>query len=112
MQVLESERLARTGDMSLESSALRLRAARHYTGLPQVELCARIGIKKSTYNNMEQALSFPSRQVMSWLFRTYRLDFNFFMNGDFAQLPADMHEKLFSALKAAENEWDRRSSSN
>lgn len=110
MQVLQRERLARTGDMSLEACALRLRAARHYTGLPQIEVCRQSGVKKTTYNNMEQALSFPSRDVMRWFYRTFRLDFNFLMNGDFAQLPADMHERLFAALQAAESEWDQKSS--
>lgn len=110
MQVLETERLARTGDMSLEACALRLRAARHYTGLSQIDVCRQIGVKKTTYNNMEQALSFPSREVMRWFYRTFRLDFNFLMNGDFAQLPADMHEQLFAALQVASSEWDRKSS--
>lgn len=110
MQVLENERLAMRNDMGLEACAIRLRAARLYTGLNQIEICNQIGVKKTTYNNMEQALSFPSREVMRWFYRTHRLDFNFLMNGDFAQLPADIHAPLFDALRAAKSEWDRKSS--
>lgn len=108
--MLENERLALTNDMSLEACAIRLRAARLYTGLSQIEVCNQIGVKKTTYNNMEQALSFPSRDVMRWFYRTHRLDFNFLMNGDYAQLPADLHARLFDALRDAKSEWDRKSS--
>ncbi len=44
---------------------------------------------------------------MRYYYRMHRLDFNFLMNGDWAQLPASMQEPLFVALEVANAEWDR-----
>lgn len=108
MTIDEQERLARTGDMGKEACAIRLRAARLCAGLNQLDTAKAVGIKKTTYNNMEMALSFPSREVMRWFYRAQRIDFNFLMNGDFAQLPSDVRDRLFPALSAASSEWDRQ----
>jgi ribosome-binding protein aMBF1 (putative translation factor) len=108
MDFAAKERLAHTGDMGKAASAIRLRGARHCVGLSQIDLAKQVAIKKTTYNNMEQALAFPSRDVMRWFYRLHRIDFNFLMNGDFAQLPSDVSDRLFAALAVANNEWDRR----
>jgi hypothetical protein len=37
---------------------------------------------------------------MRYFFRSHRIDFNFLIHGEFAQLPADVQDRLFSALEA------------
>ncbi len=108
MDIDEKDRLARSGDMGLEACAIRLIAARLLSGATQKDLADQVGVKKTTWNNMEAGLSYPSRPAMRLAYRTLRLDFNFMMNGDWAQLPADLHARLFECLALAEHEWDRK----
>lgn len=112
MTLDEKERLARRNDMTMEACAIRLRAARIFAGFKQQrDAAVAMNMKPTTYNNMEKGLSFPSREVMRFFYRAHRIDFNFLINGDFAQLPSDVHEPLFQALADAESEWGRRSGS-
>jgi DNA-binding XRE family transcriptional regulator len=99
------------GDMSLMACAVRLHAARLVTGMQQQSFAEAAGIKKTTFNNMETGRSFPSREVMRYLYRGHRIDFNFILHGDFAQLPLDVQGALFQKLSAARYEWDRRENS-
>ncbi|MGO4854903.1 helix-turn-helix transcriptional regulator [Phaeovulum sp. W22_SRMD_FR3] len=108
MDFEQKQRLAHQNDMGLAACAIRLRAARAFTGLSQQNLAKEIGTTKQVLNNAEAGLTHPNRTVMKHLYRAYRIDFNFMMNGDFAQLPGDVQEKLFAALEAANNEWDQR----
>lgn len=105
--------LARVNDMSLEATAIRLRAAFLVTGLEQhLHLARASGISKSVLSNAMAGASYPNRNVMKYLYRAHRIDFNFIMNGDFAQLPGDVQDRLFPALEAATNEWDQKVDSN
>lgn len=78
-------------------------------GAAQKDIAEAVGIKKTAYSNMETGRSFPSRTVMRWFYRLHRIDFNFLMHGDFAQLPGDVQDRLFPALATASSEWGRKS---
>ena len=110
MNFEDQERLAGRGDMGLEASARRLRAARYYAGLLQKDVADAAGVKQTTLNNMERASSYPSRAVLKYFFRAHRIDFNFMMHGDFSQLPADVLPGLFEALERVGSEADRANS--
>jgi hypothetical protein len=108
MDIDEKERLALTGDMGVKASAIRLLAARLVVGMKsQQEFAKACGVGKTAYNNMEKALQFPNREVMKYLYRGHRIDFNFMMNGAFSHLAADVQEKIFPALASANDAWDR-----
>lgn len=111
MTLDEKENLARIGDMGLAAVAIRLRAARKVAGLRQQELAVAAGQKKQSLNNAEGGLTYPSREIMKVLYRAYRIDFNFILNGDFAQLPGDVQNALFPALEVATSEWDQKEDS-
>lgn len=106
-------RLARVNDMGLVATAIRLRAAFLATGLQQhLDLAKASGVSKTVLSNAMAGSTYPNRSVMKYLYRAHRIDFNFIMNGDFAQLPGDVQERLFSSLEDATNEWDQREGSN
>lgn len=107
MEYEEKRRLARTGDADKPAAAARLRAARAVTGLSQEGLGRAGGVKKAAVSNAEKGLAFPNRDILVYLFREHRIDFNFMIHGDFAQLPGDVQDQLFAALEAAEHESDR-----
>lgn len=93
--------MTRLGDASKEACAHRMIAARIATGLSKTEFCKGANVSLTSYLNSEAGLSFPSRKVMLYLHREHRIDFNFIIHGDFQQLPADVQERLFAALKEA-----------
>ena len=68
-------------------------------------------VTNKVLSNAENGLTYPSREILSTFWRSYRIDFNFMINGDFATLPADVQERLFPALEAATNEWGRKEGS-
>ena len=111
MNIEEKERIARRGNMGLEACAIRLAAARRVANVSQAEVAEAAGIKKTAYSNMETGRSFPTRPVMKFFHRLHRIDFNFLMHGDFAQLPGDVQSVIFDALIAAGDAWDQRSRS-
>lgn len=103
----DKRRLARTGDASKSASAFRLRAARSVSGLSQEALGEAGGVKKAAISNSEKGLAFPTRSVLIFLHREFRIDLNFMIHGDFAQLPGDVQDRLFDALSALESEPDQ-----
>lgn len=107
----EKERLAGYRDGSLIASGIRVKAARLMAGLSQEQLGEAGGIKKAAVNNIEKGRSYPARPLMTYLFRAHRIDFNFLIHGDFAQLPQDVQDRLFPELEAVHNEPDRQASS-
>lgn len=108
MTIDEKEKLAHTGDMGIAACAIRLRAARITANLgSQKEFAAECGVGATTLNNMEMGKQYPNRTVMKFLYRGHRIDFNFLMNGDFSQLPADVQELLFPNLVDANSAWDQ-----
>ena len=108
MDIDQKERLAHRGDMGVKASAIRVKAARYACGFEkQQDFAQACGISKTSYNNIEKGVQFPNRDVMKYLYRAHRIDFNFVMNGDFSQLPSDLQDELFSTLERANNEWDQ-----
>lgn len=111
MKTEEKLAVARTGDISLTACAIRLMAARMSIGLIQKQVADAVGTTRSAIGNMEQGRSYPSLPILRFLYREHRIDFNFMMHGDFAQLPLDVQNRLFPALVSAAIEWDQRQSS-
>lgn len=109
MDIETKERLARLGDMSKEAIARRLVAARKSTGMGPDQLARHMGegMTKQKVRNAEKADNYPSNAFMRYFFRQHRIDFNFLIHGDFAQLPADVQDRLFEQLEALEREADR-----
>lgn len=103
MDQFEKERLSRLGDSSKDAIAFRLKVVRAMIGMSQTELAAEVGLKYTTYNSQEKAGS-PSVALMRYLYRAHRVDFNFILHGDFAQLPSDVQNNLFEALANAETQ--------
>ena len=112
MDLQQKQNLSRVGDMGLEACAIRLKAGVLFTGMRQIDMAAEAGISKSVLNNALAGLTYPSRDVMVYLYRAHRIDFNFILHGDFAQLPGDVQDRLFPLLETAANEWDRKERSN
>jgi transcriptional regulator with XRE-family HTH domain len=104
------EALAMTRDGEAKAAAIRLKAARLYTGLSQEEFGSKGGVKKAAIGNIEKGRSFPARPLMTFLFREHRIDFNFLIYGEFAQLPADVQDRLFPLLQDVHSEWDQATS--
>ncbi|MFN3314562.1 MAG: hypothetical protein ACK46Q_14000, partial [Hyphomonas sp.] len=112
MDLDRKTQLARVNDMGLAATAIRLRAAFIASGLQQhKDLAKAAGVSKTVLSNAMAGDTYPNRDVMKYLYRAHRIDFNFLMNGDFAQLPGDVQERLFPALEAADSEWDQREGS-
>ena len=108
METEHKEALARIKDMGLAATAIRLRAAILYTKMQQKDFAAACGVSATVLSNALGGLTYPSRDVMVYLYREHRIDFNFVLHGDFAQLPGDVRDRLFPALEAATSEWDRK----
>lgn len=85
---------------------MRLRAARMVTGHQQKKLAELIGIKQTTFNTQEKKGA-PSLDVMRYLYKAHRIDFNFILYGDFSQLPGDVQLALFDVLSARPMSDDR-----
>lgn len=113
MDIDTKSRLARENDTGIEACAIRLRAAYIVTGLPRhIDFANEIGISKTVLSNAMNAHTYPSREVMSYLYRAHRIDFNFMMIGLFSQLPGDVQRAIFPALEDATHEWDQKENSN
>jgi transcriptional regulator with XRE-family HTH domain len=107
MNIQEKERLAMLGDMSARACGLRLASAREAAGLSQKQLAELSGHGANQVNNMEKARQHPNREIIRYLYRAHRIDFNFILHGDFAQLPSDVQDRLFASLQAAVGTQDR-----
>lgn len=100
MDIEHKERLARLGDISPEAVRARLLAARNSIGMKQQDVASEVGLKKTTFNSQETRGA-PSAVTMRYYHRQHRIDFNFILHGDFAQLPQDVQERLFAELAAS-----------
>lgn len=99
MDIELKERLAKLGDISPEAVRTRLLAARNSIGMKQQDVAGAVGLKKTTFNSQEMRGA-PSAATMRYYHRQHRIDFNFILHGDFAQLPLDVQERLFAQLSA------------
>lgn len=79
--------------------AIRMRAARKVAGLSQQELADRVGRRISNISNVERAKNLPGWGMMLYFHHSHRIDLNFIMTGAYAQLPGDVQEVLFPALR-------------
>lgn len=104
MRIEERDRLARTGDSSNTAAGIRLVAGRVAAGLRQVDLSSQTGIKTNALSNMEKGRQFPSRAVMIHLFRSFGVDFNFLMYGDYSKLDPGLQDRIFDALQSLDSE--------
>lgn len=112
MNLDQKTALAHVNDMGLAATAVRLRAAFIVTGLNRhQDLASAAGISKTVLSNAMAGSTYPNRDVLKYLYRAHRIDFNFMMNGDFAQLPGDVQDRIFAALERANSEWDQREDS-
>lgn len=100
MDIEHKERLAQLGDISPDAVRARLLAARNSIGMKQQDVAAEVGLKKTTFNSQETRGA-PSAVTMRYYYRQHRIDFNFILHGDFAQLPQDVQERLFAELAAS-----------
>jgi len=100
MDIEQKERLARLGDISPDAVRARLLAARNSIGMKQQDVASEVGLKKTTFNSQETRGA-PSAVTMRYYHRQHRIDFNFILHGDFAQLPQDVQERLFAELAAS-----------
>lgn len=108
MDLATKDKLAHLNDMGLAACAVRLRAAQMVSGLKALDLAKASGISKTVLSNAMAGLTYPNRDVMKYLYRAHRIDFNFLINGDYAQLPGDVQKALFAALEVANSEWDQK----
>ena len=97
MNIDEKEQLARTGEVSPDAIRDRIIAARKSISMQQKDVAAEVGLKGTTFNSQETRGA-PSIKTMRYYYRQRRIDFNFILHGDFAQLPQDVQERLFAAL--------------
>jgi transcriptional regulator with XRE-family HTH domain len=111
MNIAEKEMLTQLGDMGKNACSVRLLAARMSTGMTQSEASQQSGVPTNSLNNMERGRQFPNREIMRFYFRAHRIDFNFLMHGDFAQLPADVQAQIFDALPSAKRALDQTTNS-
>jgi len=111
MNIIEKETLSRLGDMSVEACSARLVAARQTTGMSQLEVSQQADVANNSLNNMERGRQFPNREIMRYFYRAHRIDFNFLMHGDFAQLPQNVQAALFEKLAGAGSAPDQKSGS-
>jgi transcriptional regulator with XRE-family HTH domain len=98
--------------MSKEAVAFRLRAARTCIkpAVAQKDMAGEIGVSAQTYGNWETAVAYPSLTALRHFYRRYRVDFNFLLHGDYAQLPRDVQSDLFECLKEEQHRLDQKSS--
>lgn len=97
--------------MDQTAASVRIRAARAVSGLNQEQMATALKITKSTVSGIENGASFPSRDMMAYLYREHRIDFNFLISGLFSQLPQDVQEQLFPALNVAWKAVERKENS-
>ncbi len=101
MDIEQKVQLARTGDISPDAIRVRLLAARASIGMQQLEVARELGLKKTTFHSQESRGA-PGIKTMRYYYRQHRIDFNFILHGDFAQLPQDVQDRLFAALRTVE----------
>lgn len=95
-----------TGDGSPRALARRLLYARIASGFAkQVEMADALGVSKTTYGHQEKNGK-PSVGTMRFLYINHRIDFNFVLNGDFAQLPGDVQRALEDAHRYCARQTD------
>lgn len=109
MEIEQKEQLARRGDMTRAAMALRVLAARRAVGMGQDQLARDMGegMTKQKLRNAEKADNDPPKTLMRYFYRAHRIDFNFLLHGDFAQLPADVQGRLFAELEVLSNGLDQ-----
>lgn len=98
MKGVEKSHLTQRGDISNQAAGRRFKAARKMVGLSQVQLAERISRSDTTVIAIEKGRQLPTWPQMAWFFENHRVDFNYFINGEFAQLPGDVQIGLFATL--------------
>lgn len=84
----------RPTETEVQAIARRLKAARVAMEIDQATLCARTGIKKTTYNNWELALGAPSRLEARKLKKHLGWTLDYIFEDDLAGMPHAIAVKL------------------
>ena len=95
---MDKDSLTLLGRSDIAASAIRMRAARLAAGLSQQALADAMGQRISSISNIERAKNFPGWPTMVFLYKEHRVDVNFLVTGNYAQLPADVQASLLSQL--------------
>lgn len=111
MDTMEKQHFALKGRTDIAAAAIRVTAARRYAGLTQPELSGALNRGVSAISNTERARSFPPWDLMVYFLKEHRIDINFIVAGEYAQLPADVQEHLFDELKSVHDKTDLLESS-
>ena len=98
MDIEVMKAVALTGRHDQTAVALRLRAARRYANMSQAELADAVSRQKATISNIERGRSYPSIELMMYFWDGFRVDVNFIVAGQFAQLASDVQHGLFQEL--------------
>ena len=88
-----------TDNFSTKALGRRLRAAREYLGLSQVELANAVKRTKASISNNEHGRSYPRLEVLLWFYRNHQIDPNYFICGQPHRLPSEVCEGLERLLK-------------
>jgi transcriptional regulator with XRE-family HTH domain len=108
MDYRQLEQLALPGDISKEAVGLRMAAGLKVANLKQAELARAINRTQGAIGNAVAGSNYPSIDALQELYRLTRVDFNFFLVGQTAQLPADVQARLLYALEAVHREREQR----
>lgn len=100
MNIDEKETLFQRGNASDEAVRRRLRAALSISDRPQKEIAAELGISPTTLNSQIMS-GHPKKDLMVFIYRNLKIDFNFLLFGDFLQLSEATQIALIEALSDA-----------
>jgi hypothetical protein len=103
----EKAALAAKGDDSLEAAQLRFSAAIDAVGMSKVEFARQIDQKVAAITNSTKGPNYPSRKAMTYLYRFHLIGPAFIMFGDWSGIPAEMLDRLVSALGTLRMSADR-----
>lgn len=99
MEAKEIDRLTLHGDTGKRACGIRLAAARKAMNLDQKEISSHAKTSVANYSHMENARSFPNREVKEYLYLHHRIDYNFLEIGAWQQLAGDVQTLIFESLK-------------
>lgn len=106
----EKTTLAMTGRYDNEAAGTRVLAARRALKLSQQDLGQAIDRSVTTIIAIEKGRQLPSWTLMMWFHNNHRIDANYFVGGEFAQLPGDVQALLFDSLLEVNGGKDAKAS--
>lgn len=98
MNTTDKTAVAFTGRSDEVAVAIRMKAARLVANLSQKELANAVDRQISNVSNVERAKNLPGWGIMLYFHHAHRIDVNFLMTGNYAQLPGDVQSEIFPHL--------------